>query len=236
MFLFSPKFDWSFSHLPKSNWSCCTLPKCSYFTQIFGYHFASVWKIDTTSLTCECSCILCPNFETFCPINGQFFNDGDATASPASPCRTLMIPPITKPMPWNTRKSFAVMDHFAIAYLSPGVSISRKNRCSRGVPASAKLTERCHDGRIATALNKLSCVTNVSKRAVTEILQLQAESFFENLHNILVHSDRVFEMQYISKPLTVISTVINVASKKILHWANVCFSKHEYFLAELTEF
>ena len=35
MFLFSPKFDWSFSHLPRFNWSCWTLPKCSYFTQMF---------------------------------------------------------------------------------------------------------------------------------------------------------------------------------------------------------
>jgi len=35
MFLFSPKFDWSFSHLPRFNWGCWTLPKCSYFTQMF---------------------------------------------------------------------------------------------------------------------------------------------------------------------------------------------------------
>jgi len=140
MFLFSPKFDWSLSHLSKFNWSCCTLPKCSYFTQMFvilpqtwlkffscpnsmkavgittwfqftqgqclfyhhdqkrkskkrtfwllfyrwfGYYFALVWKIDTTSLTCECSCILCPNMANFSAL-------GNATASPASPCRTLM--------------------------------------------------------------------------------------------------------------------------------------------------
>jgi len=38
----------------------------------------------------ECSCIFCPNFENFCPNNGQFFSFGDVTASPASPCRTLM--------------------------------------------------------------------------------------------------------------------------------------------------
>ena len=38
-------------------------------------------------ITCECSCILCPNFENFCPNNGQFFSVGDAAASP---CRTLM--------------------------------------------------------------------------------------------------------------------------------------------------
>ena len=145
MFLFSPKFDWSFSHLSIFNWGCRTLPKCSYFNQMFiilpkmflkffswpkfgegcwNYHmipvdsracsvyfairgkngilpfwplffcwigyFASVWKTDTTLLTCECYYITCPNFENFCPNNGQFFSVGNATASPASPCRTLM--------------------------------------------------------------------------------------------------------------------------------------------------
>jgi len=39
-------------------------------------YFALVWNIDTTWLTCECSCILCPNFENFCPHNGQFFRVG----------------------------------------------------------------------------------------------------------------------------------------------------------------
>jgi len=34
--------------------------------------------------------MLCPNFENFCPNNGQFFSVGDATASPASSCRALM--------------------------------------------------------------------------------------------------------------------------------------------------
>jgi len=148
--LFSPKFNWSFSHLPKFNWTCYTLPKCSYFTQMFlilpktllklfswpkfdedcwndhmipvhsravsilpwvakkngkiiwdyfavlaiilpliWYHL--VWKRDTTLLTREYSCTLCPNFENFCPNNGQFFSVGDATTSPASPCHTRMI-------------------------------------------------------------------------------------------------------------------------------------------------
>ena len=41
-------------------------------------------------ITCECSCILCPNFENFRTNNGQFFSVGYVTASPASPCRTLM--------------------------------------------------------------------------------------------------------------------------------------------------
>jgi len=48
-----------------------------------GHCFALVGNIDTTSLTRECTCILFPN-------NGQFFSFRDATASPASPCRTLM--------------------------------------------------------------------------------------------------------------------------------------------------
>jgi len=50
----------------------------------FGHCYALVGKIDTISLTCECSCILCPNVENFCPNNSQFFSIGDATASPAS--------------------------------------------------------------------------------------------------------------------------------------------------------
>jgi len=41
-------------------------------------------------ITCECSCILCPNFEKFCPNNGQFLSVGDATAYPSSPCRMLV--------------------------------------------------------------------------------------------------------------------------------------------------
>jgi len=146
MFLFSPKFDWSFSHLPRYNWGCWTLPKCSYFTKFFQilpktldqfdlvgpnlmkaagittwFHFTQgqclfchqrqkiiVWAVLAIILPviwllfclhlenrfylieCECSCILCPNFENFCPKNGQFFIVGDATASLASPCRTLM--------------------------------------------------------------------------------------------------------------------------------------------------
>jgi len=153
MFLFSPKFDWSFSHLPRFNWGCWTLPKCSYFTQMFlilpktllkffswakfdegcwNYHMIPVhstavfilpsgakkngkivftvlqknvlfiilpliWLLFCLSLenrhyliTCDCSCILSPNFEYFCPNNGQFFSVGDATASSASPFRMLL--------------------------------------------------------------------------------------------------------------------------------------------------
>jgi len=66
-----------------------------YFVQILKI-FAQVMVnlsalgMRPTSLSCECSCILCPNFENFCPSNGQFVSVGDATASPASPSRTLM--------------------------------------------------------------------------------------------------------------------------------------------------
>jgi len=52
--------------------------------------FCLSWEIDTTSLTCQCSYILCPNVKNFCLNNDQFFSVGDATASPASPCRTFM--------------------------------------------------------------------------------------------------------------------------------------------------
>ena len=140
MFLFSPKFDWSFSHLPKYNWSCCTLHKCSYFTQMFlispktlfkffswpkfdegcwNHHMIPVhsrvvsilpsgkkktvlaiilplvWLLFCLSLenrhylTREYNSMLCPNFENFCPKNGQVFSVGDATASTAFPCRML---------------------------------------------------------------------------------------------------------------------------------------------------
>jgi len=57
----------------------------------FGHYFASVGEIDTASLTREYSYILCPNFENFCPNNGQFFSFRDATAFPASPCHTHML-------------------------------------------------------------------------------------------------------------------------------------------------
>ena len=77
------------------------LPFWLLFCRWFGYYFALVWKIDTTSLTCECSCMLCPNFENFCPNNGQFFSVGDATASPASPCRTLMHVPLQNFIMWT---------------------------------------------------------------------------------------------------------------------------------------
>jgi len=103
-----PKFDegyWNYHMIPVHSRAVFILPSgakknrkivSDYFAvwsllcHWFGYYFASVWKMNTTSLTCECSCILCPNFENFCPNNGQFFSVGDVTASPAFPCRTLM--------------------------------------------------------------------------------------------------------------------------------------------------
>jgi len=53
--------------------------------------FAMDGNTDNTSLKCECSCTICPNIQKFCPKNGQFSIVGDATASPASPCRTLVV-------------------------------------------------------------------------------------------------------------------------------------------------
>jgi len=47
-------------------------------------------NIDTASLKCEYSCIICPNVQNFCLNNGQFSSVGNATAYPASPWRTLM--------------------------------------------------------------------------------------------------------------------------------------------------
>ena len=38
----------------------------------FGHYFALVGKIDTTPLTCECSCILCPNVENLARIMANF--------------------------------------------------------------------------------------------------------------------------------------------------------------------
>ena len=105
-----PKFDedcWNYHMIPVHSRATFIFPSgkkrngkivsdCKIFAFLaiilpfFGYYFVSVLKIDTSSLTCECSCILCPKFENFCPNNGQFCSVGDATASPASPCRTLM--------------------------------------------------------------------------------------------------------------------------------------------------
>jgi len=48
-------------------------------------------NIDTPSLQCECSRIICPNVQNFCRNNGQFSSVWDATTSPASPCRTLIL-------------------------------------------------------------------------------------------------------------------------------------------------
>jgi len=99
-----PKFHegcWNYHMIPVHSRAVFILPsgtkrngKIAFrplFCRSFCYYFASVWKIGTTSLRCECSCILCPNFQNFCPNNGQFFSVGDATASPASPCRALML-------------------------------------------------------------------------------------------------------------------------------------------------
>jgi len=122
MNLFSwPKFDescWNYHMIPVHSRAVSILPSrvkrngkivSDYFTVFpiicrrFGHYFALVGKINPTSLTRECSCILRPNVENFCPNNGQFFSFGDATASPASPCRTLMtIIQAQITLTWNT--------------------------------------------------------------------------------------------------------------------------------------
>jgi len=61
---------------------CCVIHLCCPLPTNMNYG-----KIDTASLKCERSCIICPNVQNFCPNNGQFSSVGDATASP---CRTLM--------------------------------------------------------------------------------------------------------------------------------------------------
>jgi len=71
----------------------------------FGHYFGLVGKIDTTSHTRDCSCILCPNVENFCPNNGQFFSVEDATASP---CCTLMLQNVfnfNNTRPWPIKNS-----------------------------------------------------------------------------------------------------------------------------------
>ena len=95
------KFDegcWNYHMIPVSSRAVSILPsgvkKNGKIVRLFCrfcHYFALVGKIDSTSLTRECSCILCPNDEKFFLNNGQFFSFGDATASPASPCRTLMV-------------------------------------------------------------------------------------------------------------------------------------------------
>jgi len=101
-----PKFDegcWNYHMIPVHSRAVFILPSgakengkiVSDYFAVLAIILQLIWLIfylsfDTTSLTCECSCILCPNFENFCLNNGQFFSIGDATAFPASPCRTLM--------------------------------------------------------------------------------------------------------------------------------------------------
>ena len=100
MFLIFPKTWMKFFSWPKFDEGCCnyhTIPVHSRAVSIspswaktfwtlfygwFGNYFTLLGKIDTTSLTCESSCILCPNVENFWPNNGQFFSIGDTTASP----------------------------------------------------------------------------------------------------------------------------------------------------------
>jgi len=69
-----------------------------YFT-VLAIILPLIWLLFCLSLenrryliACDCSCILCPNFENFCSNNGQFLSIEDATASPASHAVRLCVP------------------------------------------------------------------------------------------------------------------------------------------------
>jgi len=94
-----PKFDegcWNYHIFPVHWKAVFILQPWAKKNGRFGHYFAVELVVTCLSLeiryylTCEFSCILCPNFEKFCPNNGQFFSVGDATACPATPCRTFM--------------------------------------------------------------------------------------------------------------------------------------------------
>jgi len=96
-----PKFQkccWNYHTIPVHSRAVFILPSgpkkngknLAIILPLIWLFFCLSLKIDANSLTSEGSCILCPNLKKFCPNNGQFFSVGDATASPASPCRTLM--------------------------------------------------------------------------------------------------------------------------------------------------
>jgi len=94
-----PKFDegcWNYHMIPVHS-SAVFISPSGAKKNGFGHYFAvdlvtilSQFANRHYLITCECSCVFCPNFQFFCSSNGQFFSVGDATASPASPCRTLM--------------------------------------------------------------------------------------------------------------------------------------------------
>jgi len=102
-----PKFDegcWNYHMIPVHSTPVFILPSGAKKNGIVSDYFAVlfislplIWLLFCLSLenrhyliTCECSCILSPNFEYFCPNNGQFFSVGDATASSASPFHMLL--------------------------------------------------------------------------------------------------------------------------------------------------
>jgi len=102
-----PKFDescWNNHMIPVHSRAVSILPSgakkndkiVSDYFAVLAIILPLIWLLFSLSLenrhyfTRECSGILCPNFENFCPNNGQFFSVGDATASPASPCCMLM--------------------------------------------------------------------------------------------------------------------------------------------------
>jgi len=84
-FLWLAKFDegcWNYHMIPVHSSAVAILPSVTkwmaklseiispfwtLFCRWFGYYFVLFGKIDATSFTCECSCILCPNVEKFSP-------------------------------------------------------------------------------------------------------------------------------------------------------------------------
>jgi len=103
-----PKFDegcWNYHMIPVHSRAVFILPSgakkngkiVSEYFAVLAIILPLIWLLFCLSLenrhylTCECSCMFCPNFENFCPNNGQFFSIGDAIASSASPCCTLMF-------------------------------------------------------------------------------------------------------------------------------------------------
>jgi len=96
-----PKFDegcWNYHMIPVHSRAVFFCHQEQKRIAVLAIILLLIWLLVCLSLenryyliTCECSCILCPNFEIFCSNNGQFFSVGDATASPASPCHMLMV-------------------------------------------------------------------------------------------------------------------------------------------------
>jgi len=103
-----PKFDegcWNYNMIPVHSRAMSILPSGAKKNgkRVFGYFailaiilpliwplFCLSWENNTTTIICECSCIICPNVENVCPNNDKFYSVGNGIASPASPSHMLM--------------------------------------------------------------------------------------------------------------------------------------------------